>query len=392
MSNVHEHSLNLREYSRRVMMGAALGSLSLATAAKADSSGHSTPRANQKTPVHHLIPMSETPGYALRVNPLLRAELANSEVKIVLHDQSNRFSSLPKLREHCQGTVVSLPGVATTEVLTNDHCFAEETGAAFGDFYDTAFPGVRAENFMQVSAAKKLSYTIVDPQSRYNRQRDHYPIGLVNGESLSTNREDAALLSVSSPDSAQIASAASMDERPFDSIPGIPAEDFVSMQQEPPIGEQVAIEGTPAINHNVTISATGRYVGRYKLSAMPGVYDWVAVKVPYPKKNPCQHGVSGGSGAFAIGNFTGGLSEGFTVGYGPKHLELQPKNKNIPGEDYPQNKKLLKELEQKSGINLGRFSTFCGYTVLKATFWTAAPNGFNFMKNPSSTATLSSKG
>jgi hypothetical protein len=305
--------------------------------------------------------INQLPGFKLKVTKGEENELDNATLKLTVSDYSASTQTNPSgFGEWCTILDVSIPGVNNDYGLSANHCFAAATGSTTGSFSNPLEPGFTALNYIDETTQR---FNVIDPHVAPS-VRDEFPIGQVNGISIDTAGVDQALLALNPPNTSD-QTVPYAGERPLADVPAVPITKLVTAAKEPIVGQQVALYGIPAVDGNIPVATTGRYIGRYTLDrsdeAGPALInsklDLVAVPAAIPEEDPCEHGSSGGSAITATGPFFGSLSYRFSTGYGPQHRYDPP---DQPG----YNQYMIANIERALDVKIPLGDTVCGFSVL----------------------------
>lgn len=360
---------------QRVLPVITVGALALGASDAA--SAETTPIVNHGERLHqidgpHLRTISQLPGFHLSVTRQEEKELDDATLKLTTRTDSPETPDPNPWIEWCTTLNVSLPGVNIPYDLTANHCFNIATGSASGVFFNSLEPTMTALNYIGDTYEQ---VDVVDPHVP-TAERDHFPIAQVNGISVDTAGVDQSLLSLQPPNPAD-QTVPYDGERPYTDVPTVPLKKLITANEEPALGQQVALYGIPQYSDNTPVAAVGRYIGRYSLDTPDEngytairQLDLVAVPAALPETDPCEHGSSGGSAVTATGQFFGSLSIRLSTGYGPKHTYVYPDSSTY-------DQQTIRQIEQTLDVKIPQGDTVCGFSVLPANIGYTLLAGFN---------------
>jgi hypothetical protein len=257
----------------------------------------------------------------------------------------------------CTAAKVHIDGDQSDEFTTAAHCLNALTGAKYGAFIDTLNPGVKAENFTELS---QYQFAILDPNEFDLAARKARPVALVDQISISTDDKDTALMRVSPI----IYSDTSATVRTLDQIPSLP---YAALKKKPVLGTPVALYGVPQASGFEPAAKTGTYLGRYKTTYYDDsikqevvlFLDIVGINTGNPQSDSCNFGASGSVAELPDGQILGNLSIRNNLGYGPT------KSMQTGDISLQQNINWVIQKENQLGVKIrGNFNTVCSFTVL----------------------------
>lgn len=303
---------------------------------------------------------TELPGRKIHLGGEILNQLKSATVELGIRLRPDlQPSGTPEepFQPFCTAVRVNVDGDPSAEFTTAAHCLSDMTGAKHGALKDTLNPGIKAENFTNLS---QYQFAILDPQELDVDARKVRPVAIVDQISVSTDDKDTALMRVS-PVTYPDTSAA---VRSLDQIPSLP---YRALKRKPKPGTPVALYGVPTASGFEPVAKTGMYLGRidegyYDDSIKQYIFrklDIVGINAPVPQSDSCNFGASGSLVELPDGETLGNLAERDNLGFGPTH-SMQSGDLSLS-----ENINWIIQKEHQLGIKIrGYFNTVCAYTVL----------------------------
>lgn len=314
--------LPARKHSRaktRLMQGGAIAAATAALFAPSPNKQHLAGKVGTETTAAELrispkpkaaakftIPRGEA-GIDINAKQTLVApeQLAGANIEVSAEDKESLSASTVKIlirlkdsfddwQPWCTGDVISRHievtddsgSTSTVEkrgVMLAAHCLDADNVGTDRGLMMTKSTG-KAINVIDQT---KYDYAIADPKDPFYPQT-FTPIGRVTGISVSTET-DAAFFQV---EDVEDTVGQGSWPRAFSDIPAI---SYDNLQNQPQIGERVAIYGIPESSGNRPVVGYGWYLGKFiapnEIRPMP--VDMVAIRAKQPAYDGCEFGASG---------------------------------------------------------------------------------------------------
>jgi hypothetical protein len=381
--------IDLKKFALTIGAVAALGTLSQSVASPERAVASSTPtevattNLKQEQGVYlrdaYELPAFELPGFDREVSRKQEMELANSTVKILRKLKNPGQYDHAGWLETCTGNIIKLSGYKGPEIIisTAAHCDST-TGKKSGANFNTAFaPAV------DLLDSSLYDFAIADPMEN-NIDTPKTVIARVKRMSVNQRGADITFMSAEPTDERQ----PGQNARLIKSIKPLK----IKTNNNPILGQEVALASAPAAANNRLIKDKGIYAGMYTLYnefGKPRKVAIVAINPFSPEEDVCNFGGSGSGAIMADGTTLSSLSIRVNTGY-PNH-ELQYNDVysyDSEGNLKTSNPSSFKaKVERKLRVDLSSYSTICGYSVATNKTFGRMMKGFTLKPPPNAQTT-----